>query len=283
MALPMPTTSWWIAGIAALLRSVWEIPLARSIHAAPAGGKPARGAREAAERRQVGAAEVAAASPEPLHTRQPRQPWSRPVIDAFVKAIGQLGDPAIRRVLWLGIGVSLAVLATLWTGVGYLLTQTTFFQTGWFLFPVVISAFVGLFLERIAEAVERRYYPALPPGRDIPFGEALGGSLRFLALTVALNLVVLLFLIVPPVFPFVFYGVNGYLLSREYFEVVAARRMPAADVRTLRKQHMRRLFLSGLVVAFLLTVPIVNLLAPIVGTAAMVHIFHRLRGATPTP
>ncbi|MCU0893265.1 MAG: EI24 domain-containing protein [Rhodospirillales bacterium] len=223
------------------------------------------------------------------------------MIDAFVKAIRQLGDPAIRRVLWLGIGVSLAVLAALWTGVGYLLTQTTVFQTGWldaavdalggiatlaiswFLFPVVISAFVGLFLEQIAEAVEQRHYPALPPARDIPFAEALAGSVRFLGLTLALNLLVLLFLIVPPVFPFVFYGVNGYLLSREYFEVVAARRMPAAAVREMRKKHMRRLFLSGLVVAFLLTVPIVNLLAPIVGTAAMVHIFHRLRGAAPAP
>jgi uncharacterized protein involved in cysteine biosynthesis len=111
----------------------------------------------------------------------------------------------------------------------------------------------------------------------------LAGSLKFLGITLALNLLVLLFLIVPPVFPFVFYGVNGYLLSREYFEVVAARRMPAPAVRELRKKHMRRLFLSGLVVAFLLTVPIVNLLAPIVGTAAMVHIFHRLRGATPAP
>ncbi|HSO43189.1 MAG TPA: EI24 domain-containing protein, partial [Rhodospirillales bacterium] len=68
--------------------------------------------------------------------------------------------------------------------------------------------------------------------------------------------------------------------SREYFEVVAARRMSAPAAREIRRKHMRRLFLAGLVVAFLLTVPIVNLLAPIVGTAAMVHIFHRLRGAT---
>lgn len=223
------------------------------------------------------------------------------MIDAFIKAIRQLGDPAIRRVLWIGIGVSLAVFAVLWSAVGYLLTQTTLFQTGWldtavdalggiatlaiswFLFPVVISAFVGLFLEGIAEAVERRHYPALTPARDIPFGEALAGSAKFLGITLALNLVVLLFLIVPPVFPFVFYGVNGYLLSREYFEVVAARRMSAPAAREMRRKHMRRLFLAGLVVAFLLTVPIVNLLAPIVGTAAMVHIFHRLRGATSAP
>lgn len=219
------------------------------------------------------------------------------MIAAFAKAIRQLGDPAIRRVLWLGIAVSLGVFVVLWGTVGFLLTNTTFFQLGWldtavdvlggvatlaiswFLFPVVISAFIGLVLERVAEAVERRYYPTLPPARDIPNSEAIAGGLRFLAITIALNLVVLVFLLVPPVFPFVFYAVNGYLLSREYFEVVAARRMTAPEVRTLRRQQMRRIFPAGVIVAFLLTVPIVNLLAPIIGTAAMVHIFQRLRPA----
>lgn len=219
------------------------------------------------------------------------------MIGAFSKAIRQLGDPAIRRVVWLSIAVSLGVFVALWAAVGFLLTETTLFQTGWldtaidvlggvatvaiswFLFPVVISAFIGLVLERVAEAVERRYYPALPPAREIPNSEAIGGSLRFLAITVALNLVVLVFLIFPPIFPFVFYGVNGYLLSREYFEVVAARRMPPPEVKALRRQQMARLFPAGVAVAFLLTVPIVNLLAPIIGTAAMVHIFQRLRSA----
>lgn len=217
------------------------------------------------------------------------------MLGAFAKAIRQLGDPAIRRVVWLGVAVSLGVFVLLWGAVGFLLTNTAFFQIGWldtaidvlggvatlaiswFLFPVVISAFIGLVLERVAEAVERRYYPALPPAREIPNSEAIGGSLRFLAITIALNLVVLVFLIVPPVFPFVFYAVNGYLLSREYFEVVAARRMTAPEVRTLRRREMRRIFPAGVVVTFLLTVPIVNLLAPVIGTAAMVHIFQRLR------
>lgn len=219
------------------------------------------------------------------------------MIEAFAKAIRQLGDPAIRRVMWLGIGVSLGVLVLLWAAVGFMLTSTTLFQTGWldaaidvlggaatlviswFLFPVVVSAFVGLVLERVAEAVEHRHYPTMPPAREIPMGESVGGSLRFLAVTLALNLIVLFFLIFPPIFPFVFYGVNGYLLSREYFEVVAARRMPPPEVRALRKRNMTRLFPAGVLVAFLLTVPIVNLLAPVIGTAAMVHIFQRLRPA----
>ncbi len=217
------------------------------------------------------------------------------MIGAFAKALEQFRDPAVRSVVWRSIAVSIGVFAVLWALVGFLLTHTTFFQIGWldtaidvlggiatlaiswFLFPVVISAFIGLFLERVAEAVERRHYPALPAARDIPLAESIGGAIKFLAVTVSLNLIVLIFLIFPPVFPFVFYGVNGYLLSREYFEVVAARRLPVAAARDLRHRNMPRLFIAGVLVAFLLTVPIVNLLAPILGTAAMVHIFQRLR------
>ncbi|MFO1145942.1 MAG: EI24 domain-containing protein [Rhodospirillales bacterium] len=78
----------------------------------------------------------------------------------------------------------------------------------------------------------------------------------------------------PPVFPFVFYGVNGYLLGREYFEeVAAARRLDSAAVRILRRRHIRTIFAAGVPLALLPTIPLVNPLAPLVGTAAMVHLF----------
>jgi uncharacterized protein involved in cysteine biosynthesis len=92
-----------------------------------------------------------------------------------------------------------------------------------------------------------------------------------------LNLILLLFLLIPPVFPFVFYGVNGYLLGREYFELVAARRLDPAEARSLRRRHGRTLFIAGVLIAFLLTIPFVNLVAPLVGTAAMVHLFETIR------
>ena len=87
----------------------------------------------------------------------------------------------------------------------------------------------------------------------------------------------LAFLIIPPLFPFVFYSVNGYLLSREYFEMVALRRIGAAEARALRRAHRGRLFLSGVLITFMLTVPVVNMLTPIVATAVMVHLFEGWR------
>ena len=44
----------------------------------------------------------------------------------------------------------------------------------------------------------------------------------------------------------------------------------------LRKANRQRLFLSGVVITFLFTIPIVNLFAPVIGVAAMAHIFRSL-------
>lgn len=220
------------------------------------------------------------------------------MIGAFSRAVAQLGDPPVRRVVWLGIAVALAALVVLWSAVGWLLTATSFFQAlwletvvdvlgglvatlvvTWLMFPAVVSATVGVLLERVADAVERRHYPHLPPARSPPVAEVVLTALRFLAVMVVLNLFVLLFLLFPPVFPFVFYAVNGYLLSREYFELVAARRIAPAEARALRRSRRGRLFVAGVIIALMLTVPVVNLIAPIIGTAAMVHLFESWRAS----
>jgi len=219
------------------------------------------------------------------------------MIAAFSKGFEQLSDPAARRVIWLGLFAALAVFAALWTAVGLLLANTALIAWGWlesladllgwlatgvftwFLFPVVISAVILFMLDDIAKAVEARHYPHLPPPLGLALPRIVIDAIKFLAIAIALNMVLLVFLLIPPLFPFVFYGVNGYLLSREYFEMVASRRVSSLEARTLRKAHQGRLFISGVAIAFLLTVPVVNLLAPIVATAAMVHMFESWRGA----
>ena len=75
----------------------------------------------------------------------------------------------------------------------------------------------------------------------------------------------------------VFYALNGYLLGREYFELVALRRLDGSSAQVLRKSYQGTIFLSGAVIAFLTTVPLLNLAAPVVATAFMVHLFETLR------
>lgn len=217
------------------------------------------------------------------------------MLKAFYLAVLQLGDKAVRRYLWLGIGAAGAIFVALWVGAGYALPHLARFEIGWLnsvvavlggaavmvvswlLFPGVASGVLALFLENVADAVEARHYPALPPAAPAPIGEQIGAAVRFVVIVVAFNLALLPLLLVPPVFPFVFYAVNGYLLGREYFELVALRRMGAEKIGALRHAHRGRLWLAGTGIAFLLTVPGLNLIVPVVATAAMVHLFEAWR------
>ncbi len=109
----------------------------------------------------------------------------------------------------------------------------------------------------------------------------LVNALRFAVVVVAVNLLALVlylfFLIfLGPAAALVFYAVNGYLLGREYFELVAARHMPFADAIALRKRHWLRAWAAGILMAIPLTIPIMNLIVPVLGVATVTHQFHRL-------
>ena len=84
-------------------------------------------------------------------------------------------------------------------------------------------------------------------------------------------------LCVPPFNLFVFYGLNGYLFGREYFELVAVRRLELQPMRKMRKAYRWRLLMAGIFVAVMLTIPVVNLAMPIVATGFMVHVFEDVR------
>ena len=217
------------------------------------------------------------------------------MIAALIKGIDQLSDKATRKYIWLSVAAAIATLIVLWSVVGWVLGQTAITDIGWleasidilgglatlaltwFLFPASISAAIGLFLEHIAECVEHRHYPGLGPANGQSIGEAVQTSLKFFAIMVGLNVLMLPFLFLGPVFPFVFYSVNGYLLGREYFELVASRRLTPDRVTALRKERQGSVFAIGVVIAFLFTIPLVNLLMPVVATAAMVHLFESWR------
>ena len=150
-----------------------------------------------------------------------------------------------------------------------------------FLFPAVMVSIMALLLEEIAAAVERRHYPELPPARAQPVSEAILGNLIFVAATLILNLLVLpLYLIliwIPPLNLVLFYLLNGYLLGREYFEMVSLRRLALPESRSLRRRFRGKVILAGVVITFLLTIPLVNLVTPIIATAFMLHVFEDLR------
>ncbi len=216
------------------------------------------------------------------------------MIRAFAKAIAQLPDPRIRAIIGKSIAGTILVFILLILSVGWALANTTFYEIGWIdtaldvfgglaslilaliLFPGIVSALASVFLEDVADAVEARHYPNLGPARILGWRGLITASARLIGLTIVLNLMALPFYLVPGLNLAVYYGLNGYLLGREYFEVVALRRLNEEDAKALRRAHRTKVTVAGMGAALLLTIPFINMIAPVLGTAAMVHLFNKL-------
>lgn len=227
------------------------------------------------------------------------------IFSSFVKSLSQLDDPRFRRVLLLGIGLTLALLFGAYAGLLWLIEWLTGETTelplvgevtwvgdllswGSLLFMVVLSAFLmipvasaitSMFLDEVAQAVEDRHYPHLPPADHVPFGESVRDTLNFLGVLIAANLLAfILYAFFPFMAPFIFWGLNGFLLGREYFTLAAMRRVGRAGAKDLRRRHLGTIWIAGVLMAMPLSIPLVNLLIPILGAATFTHIFHALNG-----
>lgn len=221
------------------------------------------------------------------------------MIEPFLKGLRQIGDPDFRKVLWNAVGLTLAAYIftaiAAWQGLQHLPQ----FEQDWLntlvgilsglglvvamalVFPGVTMIFVGIFLDDVAAAVERRHYAADPPGQAMEFWPGLIQSARFAGIVLGLNLLVLPFYLVlllsmPPLAFLAYFSLNGYLFGREYFEMVTLRHRSRPETEALRRQFATRLFLAGCVISFLFTIPLVNLLVPLIAVAAMVHIYKSL-------
>lgn len=223
----------------------------------------------------------------------------------FFRAVGQLTDPRMRSVLWQGIAVAAAIFAVLWVAVWWLLANIdpasiwglstiiewlgglsdwlagfAFFGTmlvaTFLLFPAVVTMVFGLFLDKVADVVEQRHYPELGAARKQPLLEVLFSTVKFAAIVILLNLLVLpLYLIltfIPGANLLLYYLLNGYLIGREFFELAAFRRMEPAEADRLRRVWRGKVMIAGVILTFLMTVPVANLLAPVLGAAFMVHV-----------
>jgi len=223
----------------------------------------------------------------------------------FSKAVAQLTDPKMRRVLWLGILGALAIFTVLWAAVWWFLANVdpasiwglaalvewmgeafdwvaglaffgALFVATFLMFPAVVTIVVGLFLDQVAEVVEQRHYPELGAPRKQSILETLGSTVKFAFIVVLLNLLVmpvyLILLFIPGANLVLYYLLNGYLIGREFFELAAFRRLEPAEAARLRKSYRSKVMMAGVMLTFLMTVPVVNLLAPVLGAAFMVHV-----------
>ncbi|WP_181707933.1 sulfate transporter family protein [Chthonobacter rhizosphaerae] len=217
------------------------------------------------------------------------------MLAAASRAFSQIVSPPFRVVLLKSVGLTLLMLAAVWAALYATFTHFVVVENVWlqttleiltglglviglgFLVAPVTSLFAGLFLDEIAEEVERVHYPGDAPGRPMPLVPSLLSAARFTLLVIAVNIVVLFLILLPGVNVFAFFIANAYLLGREYFEMIAHRFHDPMGVRMLREEASVRVFLAGLVIAAVLAVPFLNLLTPLFATAFMVHIYKDVR------
>lgn len=221
------------------------------------------------------------------------------MVGLFLRSFSELLQPEARSLLIRSLLWSLAILAVLCIGIWVFLGTTRLFDEMWLentadvagglgavvlaylLFPAAIGLISSLFLDAIADQVEARHYPDGKGTREISVKENLVVAARFTGLLLLVNLIALpvylVLLFFPPVLIAFSALVNGYLMGREYFELVALRHMDPQAARAAFRRNRNRLSVAGAVIAVMLGIPLVNLLAPIVATAFMVHLFADLR------
>ena len=238
-------------------------------------------------------------------TIDPRLPFpNTPAMpSAFARALGDLADPVIRRVLLKSLALTLLLFLAAAALLGWLLTGTNPCGLGplsyqcrieasggalvsvllgllglWFLFPALAIGVIGIFADEVVEAVEARHYPQAG-GRNVPLGRSLRLSFASVGRLLLWNLLAApfyLILLVTGVGPFLlFSAVNALALGRDLGEMVAARHYQGQDMKRWLAATRGSRAMLGLGAAWLFLVPFANLLAPLLGAAAATHMFHR--------
>jgi len=236
------------------------------------------------------------------------------MLDAAIKALSQILSPPMRSILWRSIGLALVLITVLAIGLQRLLGWFASSGEGWaeamlgpgfhtplnvlawilsiaagfgvvfgaiFLMPAITSLVASVFVDEVADHVEREHYPAERPGMALPLGRAVPEGIKTALLTIVVYLIALPFVFVAGAGFIAFFVATAWLLGREYFELAAMRFRPPAEAKAMRRDNAAIVFTAGLVIAAFVSIPIVNLATPLFGMAFMVHLHKRLSGSRP--
>lgn len=213
---------------------------------------------------------------------------------AVSRTFSQLFSPPFRSVLWKSIGLTIALFIGLWfvlqaassafllpllasypwaaTVLAWVLGAGLVLGMGFLIAPVT-SVFAGVFLDEIAEEVEQTHYPSDPPGTALNLSQSVGITARFFGLILIGNFIALMLVLFLGLGVLIFFLLNGYLLGREYFQFAAMRHVSVDEAKSLQDRYGLQIFLAGLAIAVVLSIPIVNFLTPLFAGALMVHIY----------
>lgn len=216
------------------------------------------------------------------------------MLSPLVRAVQQLDDPVFVGVLVRSLAWSLLAFLGLLAGASWAV-QHVVGQPGWLGWAAGIAGGLGaallavwlfvpaavliatLYIDRVSAAVDGRFYPAMPPpvggaalSVQVWDGVALGAQVlgwQVVALVLAVAL--------PGVGLVLGWAVTGWAIGRGLFVAVAMRRMPRAQALLVYAGRRPAVLGLGLILALAGTVPLLNLLVPVLGVAALTHVLNR--------
>ncbi len=213
-------------------------------------------------------------------------------LDPALRALGQLDEPAFLGVVVRSVAWTAALFVIVAGGLGHAMALALN-DHGWlawlgpvfgvvfgvfaalFLFSPVAALVASLFVDRIAAAVEARHYPWLPPLQPAPLTQQLWDGLALGARVLAMQvLAVLLALLLPGLGFALGLVIGAWAIGRGLFVGVAMRRMQRPAAMQAYRDARLAVLLQGGAIAAAGLVPILNLVAPVLGIAAMVHVLH---------
>jgi uncharacterized protein involved in cysteine biosynthesis len=147
-----------------------------------------------------------------------------------------------------------------------------------FLMPAVTNIVGSFFVDEVADAIERRDFPADVPGRALPLTIAIIEGIKFALLSLLVYVVALPFVLFAGFGILILFVANAYLLGRNFFELAAMRFYPPPDAKLLRRRHAAYVFAGGMLIALFVSVPLLNLATPIFAMALMVRLHKRVAG-----
>jgi len=208
----------------------------------------------------------------------------------MLRALEQLDDPVFLSVLLRSLALSLLafvglVFGSMWA-IHLLLNQPGWL--GWaagvfgglaaamlaFVSFVPVALLIAtLYLDRVSSAVERRFYPLLPKPEGAPLaiqawdGAALGAKVlawQVVALIAAL--------VIPGPGLLLGWAITAWAIGRGLFVAVAMRRMSRPAAIELYRRRRVPVLVQGGLLALASTIPLLNLLVPVLGVAALTHV-----------
>lgn len=219
----------------------------------------------------------------------------RLMLKAIAQSFQSLADPRVQRVLakvvlftllaflllgfglWLVMGWGLAKVGL--TADANAFAALAAFATTLFssllLFRLVAVSITWIFADDIIDAVEQKHYPEQAMlGKRPNIVSGAGMAVRSIARVIGYNLLALplyaILLFTGIGLPIAFLAVNGLLLGRDLEDMLKARHGKAHG-----SMDSGNRFLLGLAGTAAMLIPFVNLVVPVIATAAAVHFVHR--------